>query len=262
MLTRAFLWIVALSVIAGVSLLIWRNQQALHGLEAEHSRLSEQLARAAETEATASPAPSKPLTTADHDALRNSAKKAAELRTAIAKLDAMLAGGNPISKTASPKTTQSAAPAPPVREWKNAGMLTPEASIETLIWSSSRGDVATLASLMKMAPVSRAKVEALFGEVSGEARKEFGNPDRLFATLIAAKLPTQLNGFDIMKTTETPDGAVLQVALRTPRGGSEERREILLNLSRSETGWQILVPERIVNEALQMVKGSPASAAK
>lgn len=145
-------------------------------------------------------------------------------------------------------------PPPPRRAWRNAGQMSPEATIETLVWATSSGSVENLKSTLLLSPSDEAQVASLYAGLPEATKVGYGSPANLFATLLTAKMPTDLSDYEILDQREQNGGLEVNLVLTTGWREGSGKRAITLLLQHQATGWKIQVPTSQVKAVLGMVK--------
>ena len=101
----------------------------------------------------------------------------------------------------------------PRSEWKNAGRTSPEAALETMLWSILEGDFATLATTLDFAPEASAKLNEWFATLPSEVREKYGDPRRIAASVYAESPDLVPTGFRHM-LQKNPDQIGFKVVTR------------------------------------------------
>lgn len=122
--------------------------------------------------------------------------------------------------------------------WRNAGQTTPEAALETALWSAKEGDLATLAGMLLLDDGARAKAEQLLAGLPEATRVQYATPEQLVAFLTAKDVP--LTSMRVAGMTVNGDEAQLVVNLPT---SDQPGKMTKLALHRSPDGWRFKVPE-------------------
>ena len=170
--------------------------------------------------------------------LQESAAEASRLRVDAAELRRQLQQADKADQTASPT-------APPAAEFAtNAGRATPLAAVQTALWAAQQGDTDALAGLIAFDAAGRALVDALFTRLPEEARASNGSAEKVFATLLAVRLPQDLSSADVT-TAMTPTGDEFSLGMRLKRTEGEAK-EARLRFSRDAEGWRLIVPAKVV----------------
>jgi hypothetical protein len=143
----------------------------------------------------------------------------------------------------------------PASEWKFSGQTSPASVMESVLWSSRTGDVDHLAALISFEPNARQKAEALFAGLPAAARNQYGSPEAVIATLIAAQMPTDDSAIaEIARTDPSPDSAILTVRVED---GSGAQRDLDLKFQQEEDVWRLDVPEAVVSRYAHHLLTSP-----
>jgi hypothetical protein len=163
---------------------------------------------------------------------------------------------------AQPQSTAVTKDAAPAKEaiaasaWKNAGQATPEAVLETALWSAKEGEIATLAGTLLLDERARTKAQALLASLPDAARAQYGTPEQLVAFLTAKDLPLTSLRVDGMSV----NGDEAQMVVNVPTAANLDKLTEL-ELHRSTDGWQIKVPESAIDKYARTLTGAPTPAA-
>lgn len=154
----------------------------------------------------------------------------------------------------------------PAARWKNVGVATGLAAVQTAIWAAAGGDIGTFISLMRIDDEVRARADALLAQLPAEARGTYPNVEHLLAAFAIKSIPigeAQL----VWHHESGPDDAVVCVFVRTldaltvpPRASkqgpdpkappmaapSPRTHAAYLSLRRGDRGWQLVVPPSAV----------------
>ena len=79
---------------------------------------------------------------------------------------------------------------PPMADWKDAGMDTAQATLETYMWAAANGDVEKLSTMIDI--VGKMQRDSTFHGLSPESRAKFGTPEKLAALMVASDAGTFL----------------------------------------------------------------------
>ncbi|HTO02198.1 MAG TPA: hypothetical protein VL069_00790 [Opitutus sp.] len=180
----------------------------------------------------------------------------AQLRKEIAELEARAAARARMKPTAAANAVDSSITEKmlPVAEWKNAGIATPTAALETALWAAAAGDVEALAGLLSIDPVVRTRVNGLLMNLPVSLRPDYGTPERLIALLAAGDVPlgaAQIHDFKASDSNGTKLTAVL-------RDTENKYRSANLTLRQEGEAWKIVVPATAVERYAAMLKGTSA----
>jgi hypothetical protein len=77
----------------------------------------------------------------------------------------------------------------PASTWRDQGRATPEATLETMLWAASGGNVSALKNVLILAPETRTKAAEMISGLQGASRQQFGSPEDLVAVIVAGSLP-------------------------------------------------------------------------
>ncbi len=204
----------------------------------------------------------------------------------LASLRRSLAAEAIQTSTASPAVSPTS-PLPlgnwkPAAEWRNQGRLTPQAAVETALWSAAGGDTGALAGLLTFGRETRAEAEALRTSLHGG--EQYASAEELVAALTINAIPVGdaqlvwLNQADtdhatvglFLKNPPTPTGA----ADFTPPTSDEshavtERKPpelqadtntsvAYLSLQREADGWRIDVPPGAIDQLAKKIAPVPS----
>jgi hypothetical protein len=136
----------------------------------------------------------------------------------------------------------------PLGELRDDGRASPEALLKTMRRALQHADLDQLARLVSFDPVSRAKLDGWFAELSPEDQAAFGTPDRLFAAMhFNATFPFPAeSGLEVGELKQpTPDEALLHYRIRVPDGRVLHVEDFPAR--RSAGGWAYPVSESVVN---------------
>jgi hypothetical protein len=149
----------------------------------------------------------------------------------------------------------AAAKLTPVADWKNAGLATPEAAVETMLWAAVGGDLDALSGAITLPPGARAKAEAMLARLPEAARDQYRTPEHLMA-LMLAKEAGQVSGMQVLGSRElTADTVVVRVRVGSEGGQTKEDK---WPFQRSVTGWKLVMPEDAVDKFSKAIAGRQA----
>ena len=127
---------------------------------------------------------------------------------------------------------------------RNQGNHSPKSTLDSVIWAASAGNVDALAPLITFEPLGRAKAQQIFNGLPAAVRTEYGGPEKIYATLLAANLPLGITQTSVIREPDV-DHENATLALRLARrDGSFHDAEF--NFRRTGTTWQLIVPTHIV----------------
>jgi hypothetical protein len=132
----------------------------------------------------------------------------------------------------------------PASKWTFAGQSSPANTLESVLWAARAGDVDRLATLIHFEAGAHAAVQALFNNLPDSARAQYGTPEKIVATLFAAKMP---DTYAAMATlwTSTPQPGTAYASLRLQDGGGNQQ-DLTFKFEQDHTAWQLDVPESVV----------------
>ena len=136
----------------------------------------------------------------------------------------------------------------PLGDLNDVGRASPEALLKTTRWALQHADLDLIARLASFDPVSRARLEGWFAELSPEDQAAFGTPDRLFAAMhFNATFPfPAASGLEVGDLKQpTPDDAQLHYRIRVPNGRIMQAEDFPAR--RSAGGWDYPVSASAVN---------------
>lgn len=181
--------------------------------------------------------------------LRAAEAEAARLRRETAALRAE------IDTPATPGRDANPPPPPKIPAWTNAGRETPDAAFRTGIWAALQGETDALADLITFDADSRPKLEAMFASLPENVRAEYGTAEKVFATLLAARVPQDLVAAKpISRKTLEADDMLVRIEMKYATGGSKTAN---FQFTRGPEGWRIIVPAKVVEDYQHMLSSSP-----
>jgi hypothetical protein len=177
---------------------------------------------------------------------------AAELETLRAE-HAALEQRRALSATAAAATATPAAPVVvattddgmrPAATWLNVGRATPATAAETLLFAASTGNLDTMADGIFLDPASRTKAQALWEGLPDTTHQHYSSPEKLVA-LFVTRNTGEIAAMQVLRAEETaPDAARVQLRLQNDQG---ERKEMDFQFRRSDDGWRLVVPEKLID---------------
>lgn len=133
----------------------------------------------------------------------------------------------------------------PARDWKNAGQRTPEATIETVMWSALGGEVDVLANTLGFTPSARTKADAWFAGLSPQVREQYGSPEKVIALMIA-KDAANVGGMEVLAQQElTPDNVGVRIRVANDQGQTKDQTYLL---NRGGDGWRLMMTDSVVEK--------------
>lgn len=133
-------------------------------------------------------------------------------------------------------------------EWRDAGAMTPQAALESLVWAATSGETGRLSELLAIDEAGRKQLAEAFGLLSEEARASYGTPEQMLATLLAVQVPQDLSAIGSVSTLNLSNGDIV-LRTRTERGGAIARdASLVFRLANGH--WQLVVPREVAIGAL------------
>jgi len=214
-----------------------QRNQILANLRAEHGFLTEQQIPVEELERLRD----------DHEAIRR-------LRSEIDGLKNRPLAPAPVA----PADTLSLVPA---SAWKNAGRATPAAAFESILWAATHGDVEALIGMLDFrASGADRKLEELFAGLPTEVRAQYGSPEKLFATLLAAQIPPAVAAMGVVPQEDpgARNATKINVRLEGPEG---RQKDMTYGFVRYPDGWRFAVLSVMVASYAHLLPGATAAPA-
>ncbi|MFT3869989.1 MAG: hypothetical protein QM715_16185 [Nibricoccus sp.] len=236
--------LLVLAMVVGFGL--WWQAKTNLRLREEQSRLKEQSAESNRIKALKME--SKPTTVSAEELqkLNEAATEAAVVRERIAEL----------KKTNSQMSATAAVPRPVQERWKNLGQASPRDTLHSVIWAATGGEVDALVSLLAFDAESRAAADNMFASIPPESQALFPSADKLVATIIAGRLPTNLTAAEIVEQTEASSDAILaKIRLQRSHKSNDAVREVNFRFQRTGTDWRVVVPASVIAEFTRSLKG-------
>ena len=121
-----------------------------------------------------------------------------------------------------------------------------------MIWAAKSGNVEALAALITFDPAGRAKALELFQGLPAAVQADYGSPEKVYATLIAANVPLGLTQSLVVRE-EASGGERVTLVIQVQRHNASHNAQF--SFQRSGTAWQLVVPEHIVENFGAMISG-------
>jgi hypothetical protein len=142
-------------------------------------------------------------------------------------------------------------------DWKFRGQATPADAMESVLWSARMGDVDHLAGLISFEPRAKQRADDIFAGLPEAARSQYGSPEAVFATLIAAQIPTDYSAMaEIGQSYPSADSAILDVRIESENGN---QRDLSLKFQQAQDAWRLDVPEAVVSQYAHQMLGPTAA---
>jgi hypothetical protein len=164
------------------------------------------------------------------------AKDRAELARLRGELTALRAPeSKPLGPTKSGEIGKSSSKPPDVADrgadelvranWKNVGLATPSATVQTLEWAKAKGDTNVIFNALAWPDESsRAGIEAVFAAAPEAVRARYGSADAYILSLFDHSGPLDdrhtMTSFRVLAENVSEDQAILQIESRWADGSS------------------------------------------
>jgi hypothetical protein len=149
----------------------------------------------------------------------------------------------------------------PATDWKFAGRTTPKATFESVLWTATHQDVDHLAALLAFDSKTREKADAFFAQLPDETRAQYGSPEKIAATMLAATLPDNLSAMgSLLGADNDPSGDTARLLMQVQRSDGA-KRDTFFEFHRNAEGWQLLVPPDVLS-SYQRQLTNPVSGGK
>jgi hypothetical protein len=161
-----------------------------------------------------------------------------------AEADALRARLSELQQMAAQDAANGRSPAILAKDWTYAGRSDPKATIESVLWSASHGDIDHLAELVGFSPETKAMADAMFSRLPAASQQEYGNPEKVVATLLAGGFPKDPESMQVIVNRQygDQDASVVMAVAHT----DGVTRTNLLRLHNTPGGWQLLIPTTVM----------------
>lgn len=213
---------------------------ALARARADHERLSTTSPSAGELERLAADATVLTQARAEVAALREQVAKAELSAEKRPTAEERFAIGNTVS----------------VSHWQNAGMASPQATLETALWAGAGGDVDTFARTIILMGYSRRAAQELLESMPAAMREQYDTPEKLIAFFTIQEVSpgsAQVRQFTPLSGWPAP-AAQMQVLFREANGKAKDRNLLFMQ---SPDGWKIVVTDGVVAKFAAQLKQAP-----
>ena len=235
---KGYIVILALAIVIGGG--VWWQAKANVRLREEQARLTEQAVKLGRIKALLARHQATAVPSDELKILNEAAAEAEALRDRIEKLNetkSQLAPG------------ASLAPRIAEERWRNLGQAKPVDTVRSIIWAATGGEVDALVAMLTYDPESRVAADDLFASISPESRALFPSADKLVATMIAGRLPTDLAEAQMIEQTDELDGAVqAKVRLCSSIKLNDTPREVTFRFQHTGSDWKLVVPKSVILE--------------
>jgi hypothetical protein len=134
---------------------------------------------------------------------------------------------------------------------RDAGLGTPRATLETVLWAAVGGDVAALARVLTFEPAARHDAEALLAQAPATLRAQCRTPEELVAFFTVRDVPP---GSVEMREWWEGEGSV-QTGRLALTGADGLARDIQLVFVRELDTWKLVVRAGVVEKYAPLVAG-------
>jgi hypothetical protein len=139
------------------------------------------------------------------------------------------------------------------RDWTYRGCSSPRATIESVLWAASHGDVERLSALLGFAPETRPDADAMFARLPAASQQEYGSPEKVVATLLAGSFPNDADSMKLFDEAQFGDNdAAIPMTVSHSDGKS---RTNVFRFHRSADGWRLMVPASVMQSYASTLQG-------
>ena len=224
-------------LVAAFAIVIVRQESACRGLKAELAIWQRQRAELARLRGENRDLSAARISSEELAQLRRTHAEADQLRLEIEALKqqpAVTPPGNPEENYSKPSLAS---------EWKLAGRATPRAAFESVLWAATHQDIDHLAALLGFDAKTRVKAEAFFAQLPPETQAQYGSPEKIAATMLAANMPANLNAVAGLGESTQQDRSQLFMQLQRSDGTVKANA---YTFQRGPDGWQLIVPGSVL----------------
>jgi len=235
------------AVLAAIGALALKNHRLLLRLCLERAQLEARLAHELKLSGQNNQMAAELQALGDLTKLRASARQAEQLRSGIERIQLTLHNLDAHAlNPGDPKPTPVWAEGAEVidaKDWVDAGNKTARDAMESFLWASESGDIDKIAGLIGFQPAAKEKAQALFDQLPDTAKTEYGTPEKIVATMIAASMPTDLQAASIQIQSNRK---VAYVGLRDEYADSSQS-DLILRADNSTDGWKLSIPAKVID---------------
>jgi len=149
----------------------------------------------------------------------------------------------------------------PASAWKNAGRATPTAAFESVLWAATHGEVDALIGMLDFrAGGADRKLEELFAGLPAEVRAQYGSPEKMFATLLAAQIPPAVAAMGVVPQEDPGAKNVTKIDVRL-EGLRGRQKDMTYGFVRYPDGWRFAVLGVMVASYAQLLPSATATPA-
>jgi hypothetical protein len=144
------------------------------------------------------------------------------------------------------------------KDWVFSGRRTPQATIESVLWAASRGEVDRLAELLGFTPDVEAEADTMFSRLPAASKQEYGSAEKVVATLLAGSFPKDAQASTILTEHEYGDkDAAIAMAVTHSDG---QGRTNVFQFRKTTDGWRLMIPAAILNDYEKTLLGDQQAA--
>lgn len=129
-------------------------------------------------------------------------------------------------------------------------------AFETILWAATGGEVAELEKWIAFSPDAADAAAQFLAALSPEMRAEFPDARRLIATMMASRLPLNIEEAKLLESRTLDSGETSLRLLVTRAGTTAAPRELQLRFQSSATGSQLLVPREVIEGYQHLLTGT------
>jgi hypothetical protein len=144
------------------------------------------------------------------------------------------------------------------KDWAFVGRATPKATIESLLWAASRGDVDRLAGLVGFAPDVQAEADTMFSQLPATSQGQYGSAEKVVATLLAGSFPKDAQAFTVLTEHEFGDQDAA-IAMSVTHSDGQSRVNVF-QFRKATDGWRLLIPAAILSDYEKTLLGGQQAA--
>jgi hypothetical protein len=147
----------------------------------------------------------------------------------------------------------------PASEWKNAGLGTAAAAMETFLWAAAGGDIDVMANALLLSGRTKERADAFFASLSESTRQQYGSPEKLLALMITRDT-NRFSGMQVMSQVDAgPNDTLLFMRFANEDGKTKEEK---IPFHRTPAGWKVQFPEKALDKYERMLKAPSGDGAK
>lgn len=132
----------------------------------------------------------------------------------------------------------------PAGAWKNAGLSTPAAAVETLLFAAIAGEVDLFTKGLVLDEAAKAKADRIFAKLTPDEQAKYGSPEKLTGLLIAHEFGV-VAAMQFVSAQESGSVTAVTVRLLLTNGAYSEKA---YPFRQTADGWHLEVPAKKVDE--------------